>query len=70
MSHCRSCDLYLIEGQELKAQRDALKPARKPLTLTDEQIMDLGREMFKAPRWPSTAIDFARAVLAAAQENK
>ena len=25
MSYCRSCDLYLEEVQELKAERDALK---------------------------------------------
>lgn len=37
--------------------------------LTDEEIMEIGREMFKSPRWPSTALDFARAILIKAQEK-
>lgn len=31
-------------------------------TLTEEQIMDLLSELFVNPRWPSTAIDCARAI--------
>jgi len=37
--------------------------------LTDEKIMDIGREMFESPRWPSTAIEFARAILRKEQEK-
>ena len=40
-----------------------------PAELTDEEIMDIGREMFESPRWPSTAIEFARAILRKAQEK-
>jgi hypothetical protein len=39
-----------------------VREAQPTRELTDEQIMDALREMFKHPRWPSTAIDAGRAI--------
>lgn len=34
----------------------------RPVPLSEDQIMELARGEFRDPRWPSTAIDIARAV--------
>jgi hypothetical protein len=34
--------------------------------MSEEEIMNIGRPFFESPRWPSDAIGFARAILAAA----
>jgi hypothetical protein len=43
-----------------------LHPAK---TLTDDEILEIAQPMFEAPRYPSTALDFARAILRKAQEK-
>jgi hypothetical protein len=38
--------------------------------LTDEEILEIASPMFEDARYPSTALDFARAILRKAQENE
>ena len=38
-------------------------------TLTDDEILEIAQPMFEAPRYPSTALDFARAILKKASEK-
>ena len=37
--------------------------------LTDEEILEIASPMFEDARYPSTALDFARAILRKAQEK-
>ncbi len=45
-------------------------PAPQPVTLTDEEIMDLVRKDCVNMRWPSTALNIARAVIEAYQRKQ
>jgi len=38
-------------------------------TLTDEEILEIAQPMFEDARYPSTALDFARAILKKASEK-
>ena len=40
-----------------------------PAELTDEEILEIASPMFEDARYPSTALDFARAILKKAQEK-
>ena len=40
-----------------------------PAELTDEEILEIASPMFEDARYPSTALDFARAILRKAQEK-
>ena len=40
-----------------------------PADLTDEEILEIASPMFEDARYPSTALDFARAILRKAQES-
>jgi len=40
-----------------------------PVELTDEEILEIASPMFEDARYPSTALDFARAILKKASEK-
>ena len=42
---------------------------QRPSELTDEEILEIASPMFEDARYPSTALDFARAILRKAQEK-
>ena len=44
-------------------------PQRTWVELTDEEILEIASPMFEDTRYPSTALDFARAILRKAQEK-
>ena len=64
---------------EIKALKDELKgwnlawyesnPPHPAETLTDDEILEIASPMFEDARYPSTALDFARAILRKAQEK-
>ena len=45
-------------------------PQREFVGLTDEEILEIASPMFEDTRYPSTALDFARAILKKVQEDK
>jgi hypothetical protein len=57
----RDYDLLFAEHQLL------LK--KEWVELTDEEILEIASPMFEDTRYPSTALDFARAILRKAQEK-
>lgn len=47
----------------------ASEPVYPVKELTDEEILEIASPMFEDTRYPSTALDFARAILRKAQEK-
>ena len=68
MSHCRSCDMYFDEVQELKDERDALK-ARVTQLETSLRSADLAFAANGLLACHATRHEIAE-VLAAAQDRK
>ena len=66
---------HCLEGNEICVrQNDELDDVctiplyTHPAKLTDEEILEIASPMFEDARYPSTALDFARAILRKAQE--
>ena len=68
INQCSSCGGFCKKSG---CERENVKPTiRKNIKeLTDEEILEIASPMFEDTRYPSTALDFARAILRKAQEK-
>ena len=68
INQCSSCGGFCKKSG---CERENVKPTiRKNIKeLTDEEILEIASPMFEDTRYPSTALDFARAILKKAQEK-
>ena len=68
INQCSDCGGFCKKSG---CERENVKPTiRKNIKeLTDEEILEIASPMFEDTRYPSTALDFARAILRKAQEK-
>ena len=56
-----------VRSKDSEVQTIYFNPVKEQLT--DEEILEIASPMFEDTRYPSTALDFARAILRKAQEK-